>query len=102
MKPELHFFGEGLLAAGYLVAALFFLRFWRESGDRLFAFFAWSFALLAAQRAVLALVQGASDHTVWIYMIRLTAYLLILIAIYDKNRAEQAGENSAGRRSADD
>ena len=87
MTPELRFFAEGMLAAGYLVAALFFLRFWRESRDRLFAFFAASFALLTVQRTMLALVHGTSDHTSWIYLIRLLAYVLILVAIYDKNRA---------------
>ena len=101
MSPELRFFGEGMLAAGYLVAALFFLRFWRESGDRLFAFFAWSFTLLALQRTLLVLVRGADDHTVWIYGIRLIAYLLILIAIYDKNRTEHTSESSARRRRRD-
>ena len=95
MTPELHAFAEGMVAAGYLVAALFFVRFWRESGDRLFAFFAWSFALLSVQRALLVAVRGTDDHTVWIYLIRLIAFLLILIAIYDKNLTEQLKENSA-------
>jgi hypothetical protein len=90
MTPELRFFAEGMLAAGNLVAALFFLRFWRESRDRLFAFFAASFTLLAVQRLSIALVQGADDHTAWLYAIRLMAYLLILFAIYDKNRSAQA------------
>jgi hypothetical protein len=95
MTPEVHFFGEGMLATGNLVAALFFLRFWRESGDRLFAYFAWSFALLAVQRTLLLLMRGSSDHTAWIYVIRLMAYLLILVAIYDKNRKEKNGKSSS-------
>ncbi|HYW33384.1 MAG TPA: DUF5985 family protein [Gemmatimonas sp.] len=89
MTPERRAFAEGMLTVGYAVAALFFLRFWRESTDRLFAFFAASFALLAVQRAILAVMQGADDHSWWIYLIRLVAYLLILFAIYDKNRAER-------------
>src|SRR5688572_13722616 len=42
-------FVAGLLVMGYAVAALFFLRFRRETRDRLFAFFAAAFALLALQ-----------------------------------------------------
>jgi hypothetical protein len=34
-----------------VVAGLFFLRLWRQSHDRLFAWFAAAFALLAIQRA---------------------------------------------------
>ena len=89
MSPEVRFFAEGMIAAGDLVAALFFLRFWRESRDRLFAFLAWSFTLLAVQRGMLLVMQGSDDHTVWMYLVRLVAYLLILIAIYDKNRTEK-------------
>jgi hypothetical protein len=90
MTLELRSFAEGMLTAGYLIAALFFLRFWRETDDRLFAFFAASFSLLTVQRVLLALVRGTDDHTAWIYLIRLLAYVLILVAIYDKNRAAPA------------
>ena len=98
MTPELRFFAEGMLAAGNLVAALFFLRFWRESRDRLFAFFGASFTLLAVQRLAIALVRGSDDDTAWLYGIRLIAYLLILIAIYDKNRSAQAVRSSEQRQ----
>ena len=37
--------GGSFLAAA--VIALFFLRFWRDSGDRFFGFFALAFAILA-------------------------------------------------------
>ena len=87
MTDDLRLFAEGMLAAGYALAAIFFLRFWRDSGDRLFAFFASAFALLMVQRAVVVLVRGVSDGTPWIYLLRLLAYVLILIAIYEKNRS---------------
>ena len=76
-------FISGLLTAMYAVAALYFLRFWRESADRLFAFFAGAFALLAVQRILLL----AYPDMVWLYLIRLIAFLLIIAAIADKNRA---------------
>lgn len=87
MSPELLFFAEGLLAASYAVAALFFLRFWRETKDRLFLYFSAAFALLMVQRALLTVMTDMTEHTAWVYSVRLLAYVLILIAIFDKNRS---------------
>lgn len=79
---------SGAMVMGYLAAGLFFLRFWRDTRDRLFAIFAVAFWLLAVQRAVLSIVvhQG-HEGGVWIYVLRLLAFLLILVAIVDKNRS---------------
>jgi hypothetical protein len=78
-------FAAGFLTLGYLVAALFFLRYWRDSRDRLFVFFAASFALLALQRAVLALAPPTAALQLPSYGLRLVAFVLILAAIVDKN-----------------
>jgi amino acid transporter len=79
---------SGAMVMAYLVAGLFFLRFWRDTRDRLFAIFAGAFWLLAVQRAVLTIAahQG-HEGAVWIYSLRLLAFLLILVAIIDKNRS---------------
>jgi hypothetical protein len=82
----MNLFISGLLVAGYLVAGLFFLRFWKQSRDRLFALFAVAFWLLAAQRAALAMVEQRSPASAWLYVLRLAAFLLILAAVIDKNR----------------
>lgn len=80
-------FISGMLVAGYAVAGLFFLRFWRRTRDRLFAWFAAAFWLLGAQRAALAaLGPAAPEATTWLYVVRLVAFLLILAAVIDKNR----------------
>jgi len=79
-------FVSGVLVMGYAVAALFFARFWRDTHDRLFAWFAASFALLAVQRAGLAFAVMHNQPTTLIYVLRLIAFLLILVAIVDKNR----------------
>jgi hypothetical protein len=84
----------GALAAGYAVAALFFLKFWRQTRDRLFACFAAAFAILALQRIALYAVSDTGADTTWLYAARLAAFLLILWAIVDKNRAASPG---AGR-----
>jgi|1185.fasta_scaffold150220_3 hypothetical protein len=78
---------SGVLTAGYAVAALFFLSFWRDTRDRLFVFFAAAFAVLALQRVTLAwALVGQRDTTVY-YILRLAAFVLILVGIVDKNRA---------------
>ena len=75
----------GALSMAYLVAATFFLRFWSSTRDRLFALFAAAFALLAVQR--IALPYAPEAWVAALYAIRVLAFLLIIVAIVDKNRA---------------
>ena len=84
---DITMFISGALAAGYAVAALYFLKFWRQTRDRLFAFFAASFTLLLVQRVALALATDLIADAHWYYAIRLVAFLMIIVAIVDKNRA---------------
>jgi len=76
---------SGMLAAGYGVAVLFFLRFWVRSRDRLFAMFAWAFTLLAVERLTV-IVMHWTAFTTGMYMLRLLAFLIILASSIDKNR----------------
>lgn len=80
-------FLSGMAAALCLVAGLFFLRFWRKTHDRFFAFFAASFWLMAVHRLVNVILRDNNEHLVAVYSIRLVAFVLILVAIVDKNRA---------------
>lgn len=78
---------SGAIAMAYLVIALFFLRFWRNSADRLFLYFSLSFLIQAAHRIYAAIPNAtvyAEDNPLH-YLIRLLAYLLILWAILEKN-----------------
>ena len=77
---------SGALAMGYFVAGLFFLRFWRDTRDRLFGSFAAAFFILALQRAAISLPIDPTTDQVFLYVLRLLAFLLILWAIIDKNR----------------
>ncbi|HEY0022445.1 MAG TPA: DUF5985 family protein [Longimicrobium sp.] len=77
---------SGALVMGYFVAGLYFLRFWRDTRDRLFGIFAAAFWLLAAQRAALALTTDPTGEQLLLYSVRLLAFVLILAAIIDKNR----------------
>jgi hypothetical protein len=78
-------FAHGVLFLGYLTIALFFLRYWRRSRDRLFLFFCISFVLMATHRAFLASLDRHDEVGTWVYWVRLGSYLLILYAIFDKN-----------------
>ena len=75
--------GGAILVCAWAVA-VFFLRFWRKTRERLFALFAAAFALLGLERIAIVLVAGEAHS--FVYLIRLAAFLLILFAIYDKNR----------------
>jgi uncharacterized membrane protein len=76
----------GAIVTLSFVAALFFLRFWRDTGDRLFGIFSAAFLLLGITRILLALSRTQfEEHTHW-YWVRLAAFVLILLAIIDKNR----------------
>jgi uncharacterized membrane protein HdeD (DUF308 family) len=79
-----------LLAGGMVLASvaigLFFLRFWRKSRDRLFLLFAIAFWVYGADRLLLSLFPLEHEGRAWLYAIRSLAFLVILIAIVDKNR----------------
>ncbi len=79
-------FLTGAAAMGCWTAMLFFLRFWRESGDRLFALFSAAFLLLGLTRLGTALAHEPIEGQTYLYWIRLVGFLLILVAIIDKNR----------------
>lgn len=82
-------FLAGAVAMGLFVAGLFFLRFWRGSGDRFFLLFAVSFWIEAINRGLItyASAQTPEPETIpYLYVIRLIAFGLILVAIYGKNR----------------
>jgi len=82
---DLYTFLSGLIAMGFLVLAMFFGRFWRRTGDQLFAAFAAAFMLLAINQTVAELVDLGREERGWVWLLRLAAFLLIIIAIVRKN-----------------
>jgi Family of unknown function (DUF5985) len=74
-----------------LVVALFFLRYWRQTDDRLFLMFSAGFFTFAVSRLILALLPEDDEGRVFIYTLRLLAFALILAAIVDKNRTAAPG-----------
>jgi hypothetical protein len=75
----------GVLAAGYLIAGVFFLRFWTKTRERLLLIFACAFWLMAATQTLLALLDLGREEQSWIYLIRLLAFSLIIVGIVSVN-----------------
>ncbi len=69
----------------YWAAALFFFRFWNKTYDRLFGAFGLALWLLGLERLIFLFVPQAHEAQPYIYLVRLMAFILILIAIVDKN-----------------
>lgn len=76
----------GAIAVASLLAGLFFFKFWRHTRDLFFLYFALSFWLEAINRIALGLLVDANQEGVLFYSVRLAAYGLILLAIWQKNR----------------
>jgi hypothetical protein len=78
-------FLAGAVTVGYLVAAGFFARYWRKTEERLFLIFAIAFLLLALNQALGHVLAVVSEPSSFVYSLRALAFLLILLAIVDKN-----------------
>lgn len=79
-------FLAGAVTLGYVVAGMFFVRFWRRTGDRLFVAFACAFALLALNQAAAVFLYVANEPASLVYALRVVAFGIIIAAIVDKNR----------------
>ena len=77
----------GVAATAAWISAMLFLRYWRESRDILFALFALAFMLLGLSWALLSIFNPVGDASPFIYGLRLVAFLLIIAAVIQKNRA---------------
>jgi hypothetical protein len=83
----------GAIAMGSFVAGLFFLRFWKSTGDRFFLFFAVSFFIEGLNRLLLGQsMQEEGPQQSIFYLLRVIAYGLILYAIWEKNRPNSKGK----------
>ena len=79
----------GAIALASLLVGLFFLRFWRSTHDRFFLYFALSFFIEGFNRLISGLTQTFYEDVPVYYVIRLVAYGLILVAIWEKNRPSE-------------
>lgn len=75
----------GVIVTCSLVASCFFWKFYRQTRDILFLAFAAAFFIEGTNRISFLLIDSPSEGSPAIYVVRLTAFLLILGAIVWKN-----------------
>jgi hypothetical protein len=77
---------SGAVLFGFVVVGLFFWRFWRQTGARLFAAFSVAFFILAVERAMILTEVVEPINQPFVYLTRLIAFVIIAGAIWDTNR----------------
>jgi len=92
-------FISGVYMTTFAASGVFFLKFWRASGDRFFLHFCLACWLLAGERVALLFVDGGyaaipapvNEARSFVYIIRMFAFALILLAVIEKNRKGNNG-----------
>lgn len=89
LEANMYDFISGALASLSFVVSGIFLRFYARIRDVFFLYFMAAFALFGVERILISLKVVAEEFSFLIYLIRLTGFLLILIAIVQKNLRTQ-------------
>jgi len=76
-------FLHGAITMASATVAIFFLRYWRSTRDRLLLIFSVAFALMATQWLLVTALPGSVTIA---HLLRFAAFLLIALAVLDKNR----------------
>ncbi len=76
----------GAVVMASLTVGLFFLRYWRATKDTLFLLFCVAFWLLALNWGMTASASSLSEHA---YIPRFLAFVVIAVAVLDKNRRQK-------------
>jgi hypothetical protein len=84
----------GASAAVCATIGLVFLRYWKAQRDRLFGYFAGAFGCFAAGWT-LRIAVAYDEHQAYVFLPRLVGFLLIIIAIFDKNRRARRHEGGS-------
>ena len=85
----------GVIVTAAATAGAFFMRFWLKTRDPLFLAFSASFLIEAANRIRFLWLDNPNEGAAGIYLVRLVSYLLILVAIVNKNRARRAPRDAS-------
>lgn len=76
----------GAVSMACFVAGLFFFKFWKQSRERLFLAFGAAFWMLALNWVLLAMLSTQDENRGYFYVLRLAAFLLLIVGIVDRNR----------------
>ena len=79
-------FFYGVVATAAMVASLVFFRFFKNTDERLFAFFALAFVMIGVNYTALGILDIQRETQHLFYVPRLAAFLLIIAGIADKTR----------------
>ena len=82
-------FLSGAVTLAYVVGSMYFVHFWKRTSDRLFLAFALAFALLALNQAGVFVMGTEDERYNYVYILRVLGFVLILLAIVDKNIARR-------------
>jgi hypothetical protein len=88
MISDLTIASAGAVVFGYVIVALFFWRFWRQTRVRLFAAFAAAFVILAVERAAILTAVADPIEEPMVFLTRLIAFGVIIWGIWDANRSK--------------
>ncbi|HEY1215530.1 MAG TPA: DUF5985 family protein [Bryobacteraceae bacterium] len=83
--PTLDIFLLGFVVAASLAAALFFLRFWKNTRDLLFLAFTVFFLVQAVTQSLVLGYAHPNEGSIGLFLLRLLSVLVILAAILWKN-----------------
>ena len=78
-------FMRGATMMADLGVALFFFKYWKETGDRLFLFFSCAFVILAFSQKVVLFLGDNGEYAPYAYYMRFGAFILIVLGILGKN-----------------
>lgn len=79
-------FLQGLNTMGFALAGLYFLRFWKQTRDVFFVWFAAAFWLLAANYAIEGMFTFGPG-SIFRFVLRLIGFALIIFGVFSKNLA---------------
>ena len=91
MSETLLAFISGLITMGFGITSVFFLKFWRETHDRLFLMFAIAFLMFTVEQTELGIGAGHEDGLL-AYLLRIAGFGTISLAIILKNRGTAPGD----------
>jgi hypothetical protein len=94
-------FLNGVSAMACVAVATFFVRFWRESEDRIFGCLALAFWIFAINYTLLGLLPDPDERRAYAFVLRLIGFVAILVGIVAKGREPTEHMRLTDRDTAD-
>lgn len=86
MTHDFVVFLQGVSSMGAYTSGVFFLRFWRERREPLFAYLGLAFFFIGLSWTLVAVLSPADEARPFVYGLRLIAFTLIIAGTVQKNR----------------